>query len=230
MNNSIIDYTLLDNNATNADIKTLCEKAIQLKVKTVCVMPKHVKLAYEILKDTLVQICSVVSFPSGENTTDEKVNEMESLLSDGADEIDVVWNYKKISDLDYLENELKTLVQLKTKEKTNKGNHPILKIIVESGLLSLDQTKQATEICIKTGVDFIKTSTGKVEVGAELEKVTLMRKTIEKNASILKIKASGGIRTIEQFKTFKPYVDRFGIGYASVDEMNGLESDSELKY
>jgi deoxyribose-phosphate aldolase len=191
-------------------------------------MPKHVNLAYEILKDTLVQICSVVSFPSGENTTDEKVNEMESLLSNGADEIDVVWNYKKISDLDYLENELKTLVQLKTKEKTNKGNHPILKIIVESGLLSLDQTKQATEICIKTGVDFIKTSTGKVQTGAEIEKVKLMQQTI--GDSTLKIKASGGIRTIEQFNAFKPFVDRFGIGYASVDVMNGIQNNSELKY
>ena len=230
MDNSIIDYTLLDNNATHSGINELCRKAVELKVKSVCVMPKHVEQAAEALKNTSILVCSVVSFPSGENTTVEKVNEMKSLLSDGADEIDVVWNYKKINDLIYLENELHQLVEIKHKVQTNKGKDPILKIIVESGLLTLNQTKDATLICMKTGVDFIKTSTGKVEVGAELEKVTLMRKTIEKNASSLKIKASGGIRTIEQFNAFKPFVDRFGIGYASVDAMNGIQNNSELKY
>ena len=228
MDNSIIDYTLLDNNATHSDIKELCSKAIELKVKSVCVMPKHVKQAAEALKNTSVLVCSVVSFPSGENTTVEKVNEMKSLLSDGADEIDVVWNYKRISDLIYLENELHQLVEIKHKAQTNKGKDPILKIIVESGLLNLNQTKDATLICMKTGVDFIKTSTGKVQTGAEIEKVKLMRQTI--GESTLKIKASGGIRTIEQFKTFQPYVDRFGMGYVSVDEMNGIQNNSELRY
>ncbi|MDB0011463.1 deoxyribose-phosphate aldolase [Crocinitomicaceae bacterium] len=228
MDNSIIDYTLLDNNASHSDIKELCRKAVELKVKSVCVMPKHVEQAAEALKNTSILVCSVVSFPSGENTTVEKVNEMKSLLSDGADEIDVVWNYKKISDLIYLENELHQLVEIKHKVQTNKGKDTILKIIVESGLLTLNQTKEATLICMKTGVDFIKTSTGKVQMGAEIEKVKLMRQTISE--STLKIKASGGIRTIEQFQTFQPYVDRFGMGYASVDEMNGLESNSGLTY
>ena len=105
-----------------------------------------------------------------------------------------------------------------------------MKIIVESGLLNLDQTKSATEICIKTGVDFIKTSTGKVETGAEIEKVKLMKKVIEKNSSSLKIKASGGIRNLQQFNAFEPYVERFGIGFASVDEMNGIQNNSGNDY
>jgi deoxyribose-phosphate aldolase len=230
MNNSIIDYTLLDNNASIKDIKTLCEKANQLEVKTVCVMPKHVKIASETLKGSSVLVCSVVSFPSGETSTGEKITEMESLILDGADEIDVVWNYKKIEDLLYLENEINQLVHLKNQLKTIKGETPVLKIIVESGLLNLDQTKAATEICIKKGVDFIKTSTGKVKTGAEIEKVKLMKKVIENNSSSLKIKASGGIRNLNQFNAFEPYVERFGIGFASVDEMNGIQNNSGNYY
>ena len=230
MNNSIIDYTLLDNNASIKDIKTLCEKANQLEVKTVCVMPKHVKIASETLKGSSVLVCSVVSFPSGETSTEEKITEMKSLVLNGADEIDVVWNYKKINDLDYLRNELEQLAQIKAKLKTTKGELPVLKVIVESGLLNLEQTEKATEICIKAGVDFIKTSTGKVEVGAEIDKVKLMRKIIQSYPSDLKVKASGGIRNLEQFNAFEPYVDRFGIGYASVDEMNGIQSNSGNDY
>lgn len=224
IDNSIIDYTLLDNNASDIDIISLCKKAILLNVKSICVMPKHVKIANKNLVNSSVLVCSVVSFPDGKNSVEDKISEMKQLLSDGADEIDVVWNYHQKENFDYLKQELKQLNEIKLKNTTLRGSTPILKIIVESGLLTNNETKIATEICIETGVDFIKTSTGKIAIGAEIEKVKIMRDTI--SFAPLKIKASGGIRTEEQFQEFLPFVDRFGIGFASVDQMNGLEGET----
>lgn len=224
IDNSIIDYTLLDNNASDIDIISLCKKAILLNVKSICVMPKHVKIANKNLVNSSVLVCSVVSFPDGKNSVEDKISEMKQLLSDGTDEIDVVWNYHQKENFDYLKQELKQLNEIKLKNTTLRGSTPILKIIVESGLLTNNETKIATEICIETGVDFIKTSTGKIAIGAEIEKVKIMRDTI--SSAPLKIKASGGIRTEEQFQEFLPFVDRFGIGFASVDQMNGLEGET----
>lgn len=224
IDNSIIDYTLLDNNASDIDIISLCKKAILLNVKSICVMPKHVKIANKNLVNSSVLVCSVVSFPDGKNSVEDKISEMKQLLSDGTDEIDVVWNYHQKENFDYLKQELKQLNEIKLKNTTLRGSTPILKIIVESGLLTNNETKIATEICIETGVDFIKTSTGKIAIGAEIEKVKIMRDTI--SFAPLKIKASGGIRTEEQFQEFLPFVDRFGIGFASVDQMNGLEGET----
>jgi deoxyribose-phosphate aldolase len=224
IDNSIIDYTLLDNNASDIDIISLCKKAILLNVRSICVMPKHVKIANQNLVNTSVLVCSVVSFPEGKNSVEDKISEMKQLLSDGADEIDVVWNYHQKENFDYLKQELKQLNEIKLKNTTLRGSTPILKIIVESGLLTNEETKIATEMCLETGVDFIKTSTGKIAIGAELEKVKIMRETI--SMADLKIKASGGIRTQDQFEAFLPFVDRFGIGFASVDQMNGLEGET----
>jgi deoxyribose-phosphate aldolase len=103
--------------------------------------------------------------------------------------------------------------------KTKRNNSVTIKIIVESGVLSLDETIFATNTCIIAGVDFIKTSTGKVEIGAELDKIQAMSQVIKTMNSSLQIKASGGIRTLEQIESFKPFVHRFGIGYKTVDAL-----------
>ena len=187
-------------------------------------MPKHVKIVNQNLSNTSVLVCSVVSFPDGKNSVEDKIIEMQQLIADGADEIDVVWNYHQKENFEYLKQELKQLNEIKLQNKTLRGSIPILKIIVESGLLTPTETKIATELCLETGVDFIKTSTGKITIGAELEKVKIMRDVI--STASLKIKASGGIRTREQFEEFLPFVDRFGIGFASVDQMNGLEGET----
>ena len=97
----------------------------------------------------------------------------------------------------------------------------ILKVIVESGLLTAEQTEEATHICLEAGADFIKTSTGMVAVGAELDKVQIMRDIITEEGSDMKIKASGAIRTMADLQKFAPYVDRFGVGYAAVDTIFG---------
>jgi len=236
--NDMIDYTLLDNNATDEDIIELCEKAKDFGTKSVCVMPKHVKIANEELKDSSVLVCTVISFPEGTNTLEQKESETEQVIRDGADEVDMVLNYQLLKShwndnptdeetlpfYNELVEEVKSLVDI-CHNYTNKDGEPIiLKVIVESGLLTIEQTKTATDICLDAGADFIKTSTGMVSVGAELDKIKAMSEVIKRADSNMRIKASGGVRTLADIKSYLPYVDRFGMGFGSVDKLNGLDS------
>lgn len=211
------DYTLLDTSASDKEIIDLCEKAKKLNCFSVCIQPEKVKLAKQILRLSKVSVCTVISFPSGENTMEEKVKETIEAIQNGADEIDVVIHYKKITDESYLLEELKTLRELCHTHKNKVGNPITLKVIVESGLHTLAETAFFTNLCIQTNVDFIKTSTGKVAIGAELEKVKVMHHQIQNASSTLKIKASGGLRDMQQIETFLPYVQRLGIGHQTVD-------------
>ena len=213
----IIDYTLLDPAASEQEILDLCAKAIKLQVASVCITPDKVKIAKQALENSSVLVCTVVSFPTGENSIVEKVNETTQAILHGADEIDVVINYKKIADESYLLEELNTLRELCHAHKNKVGNPITLKVIIESGLHTLAETAFFTNVCIQTNVDFIKTSTGKVAVGAELEKVKVMHEAIQHATSTLKIKASGGLRDMQQIETFLPYVQRLGIGFQTVD-------------
>lgn len=243
--NNMIDYTLLDNNATNKDIIQLCEKAIKFGVKSVCIMPKHVKLATEELNNSNILVCTVIDFPGGNNDQLYKVAETKQVLSDGADEVDMVLNYQYLKnewnttyeeknggDLEIgkskkLVDEIESLVNL-CHSTTNKNGEPVvLKVIVESGLLTKKQTMVATELCDQANANFIKTSTGKV-VGAQIDKVEIMARIIKENNSDMKIKVSGGIRTLDQIiKYHKLGASRFGMGFGSVDKLNGLENDTE---
>ena len=213
-----VDYTLLEDCNEN-DIHKFCLKAIDLKVKSICVYPKWVKLCSEILKDSAVLVCTVIDFPEGQNSIESKIAESKTAISDGADELDLVLNYKKLNQFDDLLIELEKWTQFCHQYKNKSSQEIVLKVIVESGLLSIEETELATRICIQSGVDFIKTSTGKVAIGAEIEKVKVMRLEIEKAKSNLQIKASGGIRTLEQVDLFNPYVNRFGMGYKTVDNL-----------
>ena len=235
--NNMIDYTLLDNNASDEDIIELCEKAQKFETKSVCVMPKHVLLATKELKKSNVLVCTVISFPEGTNTIEEKEAETHKAISDGADEVDMVLNYQLLKEYwenqDDLENiyeilveEVSSLVNICHNSTNKDGNEITLKVIVESGLLSIDQTIMATNICLDANADYIKTSTGMVSVGAELDKIKAMYKTINNENLSMKIKASGGVRTLNDIQSYKPYVDRFGMGYGSVDKLNGLDSNS----
>lgn len=247
--NRMIDYTLLDNNATTEDIIQLCEKARIMNVKSVCVMPKHVHIAAEELDKTDVLVCTVISFPEGTNTLQQKIAETSQVIQDGADEVDMVLDYEYLKkewndtardggDLEIgksqkLVEEVSELVRICHANENKDGDEITLKVIVESGLLTPKQTKVATIICLEGGADFIKTSTGKVAVGAELDKVKVMKDTIDENINEfynMKIKASGGVRTMQDIKTFEPYVDRFGMGYAAVDILNGIEGKGDASY
>jgi deoxyribose-phosphate aldolase len=237
--NEFIDYTLLDNNASDDDIKELCEKAKQFNTKTVCVMPKHVKVAKECLKNSSVGVCTVVSFPNGDNSTSEKVNETKQVIRDGADEVDMVYNYKLLkeeskknpidvpSEWERTE-EINSLIEDMEAVKDVIPNNVILKVIVESGELNEKETEVATLHCLEAGVDFIKTSTGKTSVGAEPNKVKIMRQTIIDHDSKMEIKASGGVRTLDQIEEYSTLgVTRFGMGFGAVDKLNGLDSKNE---
>jgi deoxyribose-phosphate aldolase len=231
--NSMIDYTLLEEGATDEEIIELCKKADRLQVKSVCVLPKMVSLAKECLKDSQVLVCTVISFPQGSNSVEEKVSETKSAISNGADEIDMVLNYHLLTDQneendDTLYNEVSSLAHICHDSKNKMGGSVILKVIVESGLLTEEQTKLATKICLKSGADFIKTSTGKVPVGAELNKIKVMYNTIKESGKSMKIKASGGVRDMNQITQFEPYVDRFGMGFGSVDKINNLTPNVEV--
>lgn len=221
-----IDYTLLKPEATEDQILELCEKADILGVKSVCVLPKMVKVAAKALQDSKVLVCTVVSFPQGTNTTINKLNETQRVISDGADEVDMVLNYPMLKEdfedgHEELVYDVQTLVE-ECHKHTNKDDEPIiLKVIVESGLLNEEETEEATHICLDAGADFIKTSTGMVAVGAELDKVQIMKRIIDESGSDMKIKASGGIRNMSDLQKFDSLVDRFGVGFAAVDSIFG---------
>lgn len=234
--NDMIDYTLLEESATDQDIIELCEKANMLSVKSICVLPKHVALAAKQLENSKVLVCTVISFPEGTNTIKQKISETNQVISNGADEVDMVLNYHELQgtdhlyEVDYLVEEVSTLVDICHSSKNKNGESIILKVIVESGVLTESETKIATDICLEAEADFIKTSTGKVSIGAELNKIKVMYDTIKNVNSDMRIKASGGVRTAEQINSMLGMVDRFGMGYAAVDKLNNLTVDNTSSY
>ena len=186
--NKYIEHTLLKQDATKAEVIKLLDEAKEYDFLGVCVNPVNVKLASEYLKDSGVKIVTVVGFPLGQSTTESKVLETIDAVKNGADEIDMVLNSGKLKDgeFDYIIDEIskiKTACQGK-----------VLKVILETDLLSHDEIKTASELCVKGGADFVKTSTGFVKngVGAKVEDVKLMYETV-KDAG-LGVKASGGVR------------------------------------
>ena len=232
--NSNIDYTLLDRATSTDELASVCKNAIKLGVMSVCVYPEHVPFVKEQLLGSDVLVCTVISFPHGKDTLKDKYRETMDALRDGADEIDMVLNYNMIinhwddnvtRDIhEYLKEDIRQLAGL------CHANNNVLKVIVESGKLTIPQTKYATYLCMRENADFIKTSTGKVEIGAEVDKVKAMHHKISEAWSPLQIKASGGIRTLEDMKAFSGYVKRFGMGYGSVDTINGISDNTTGEY
>lgn len=191
--NNFIDHTNLKKTATAEDIMKLCDEAIKYHFASVCVYPYYVKACKEYLKDSNVEICTVVGFPNGASTTNTKVYEAIDAIENGATEIDMVINIcaLKNKDYDYIKQEISE-VRDGIAGKT-------LKVIIEECLLTDEEIIKMTEICNETYVNFIKTSTGFDKHGATLHAVELMNKY--KN-EVLEIKAAGGIRTIEQAESF----------------------------
>ena len=183
----MVDYTNLKQTATWEDIKALCDKAIELQTASVCIPPYYVKKAKEYVKDKM-KICTVIGFPNGYQTTDVKVFETENAIKNGADEIDMVININALKEenYDYVFNEID---QIKEKCKDT-----ILKVIVETCLLTEFEKIKICDIISKSNADFIKTSTGFSTEGAKIVDIELFKKHISANK---KIKAAGGIRTFE---------------------------------
>ena len=187
----LIDHTLLKPSATKDDIRRLCEEAKTYGFWSVCVNPFYVKLAADILRKSDVRICSVVGFPFGASTTKIKTFEAEKAVDDGADEIDMVMNIGalKSQDYEFVKADIRSVV-----EHVKAGKDKIVKVIIETGLLSEDEKVLACRLVRDSGADFVKTSTGFNAPGATANDVKLMRDTVGPNFGL---KASGGIRTYQ---------------------------------
>lgn len=197
------DHTLLKQTATFEDIKALCDDGIKFKTASVCIPPCYVKQAKEYVEDKL-KICTVIGFPNGYNSTDVKSFETYEALIDGADEIDMVINIGelKAKNYDYIQNEILTINNVC--KKFNK----ILKVIIETCLLTDEEKIKMCEIVTNAQADYIKTSTGFSTAGATKEDVALFAKHIGGN---VKIKAAGGISSLADAEDFiKLGADRLG--------------------
>lgn len=187
--NRMIDHTLLKPEATREQIKKLCEEALEYHFKSVCVNPFWVNYASEILKGSDVEVCTVIGFPLGANTTTLKAFETKEAVENGADEIDMVINIGllKAEEYDLFEKDIKAVVD------AAKGK--LVKVILETCLLSDEEIIKASELSMNAGADYVKTSTGFNSEGATVHAVKLMRQTV---GDKLGVKASGGIRDLKK--------------------------------
>ena len=192
--NKYIEHTLLKQDATKVEVIKLLDEAIKNSFLGVCVNPVNVKLASEYLKETDIKVVTVVGFPLGQTTTESKVLETIDAIKNGADEIDMVLNSGKLKDgeFDYIVEEISKI------KKACQGK--ALKVILETDLLTKEEIKTASELCMKGGADFVKTSTGFVKngVGAKVEDVAIMKANISDD---MFVKASGGIKTLENVES-----------------------------
>ena len=186
------DHTLLTVSATWSDIKQVLDDGIKYHTASACIPPCFVKKAKAYAGDSLA-VCTVIGFPNGYSTTKTKVFETADAVANGADEIDMVINIGALKEgkFDYVENEIR--------EVKSACGDKILKVIIETCLLSHDEKLAACEIVTKAGADYIKTSTGFSLYGATFEDVALLRQNVGKD---VKVKAAGGIKSLEDAENF----------------------------
>src|SRR5699024_6244230 len=180
-----IDHTILNADATKADIQRICEEAKEYNFKTVCIQPYWVKYAKEILEDSEVGITTVIGFPLGANATDIKVAEAKLAIEQGASDVDMVINIGALKSEDY-----STVLQDIQAVVDAVDGRAIVKVNIETSLLSKTEKIRASELAKQVGADFVKTSTGFSTGGATLEDVQLMRATVGPEMGV---KASGGV-------------------------------------
>ena len=182
---SYIDHTLLKPDATRAQLEQLCAEAAEHQFSTVCVNGSRVELAYSLLNESDVQVCTVVGFPLGAMDADAKRYETEVAVDLGASEIDMVMNVGRFKDgeHDYIVREIRDVVEA--------ADDRVVKVILETCLLTNDEIAQACKLVTQAQAHFVKTSTGFGNAGATLEHVRLMRETVGQFAGV---KAAGGVR------------------------------------
>lgn len=183
-----IDYTLLKSDATSKDLKQLCDEAVEFGCASVCVNSVNVPFCYDLLKDTKVKVCSVVGFPLGAMPSVIKAKEAKWAVSKGASEIDMVINITALKD------KKNAIVRRDIAAVKKAIGDKVLKVIIETCLLTDAEKVTACQIAASAGADFVKTSTGFSTGGATVKDVTLMYETVGQE---LGVKASGGIRTLE---------------------------------
>ena len=212
---SYIDHTILKPTTSHIEITKICKEAREYGFAAVCVPPPYVGQAHR----TGVRVATVVGFPFGYSVTQAKLAEVAQALTDGADELDVVIDLTRVKEGDWtaLETEMGVIT-----EKIH-GAGRLVKVIIESGILTDDEIIRCCGIYAGVGVDFLKTSTGYAEKGATVEAVRLMRQHLPAN---IRIKASGGIRTYAFAKALiDAGADRLGAS-ASVEIVRGEASDA----
>lgn len=188
LSTKLFDHTILKADATRKDVKRVCDEAMSYSFCSVCVNSYYVPYVANLLHGSDVKICSVVGFPLGAMSTRAKALEAKIAVMDGADEIDMVINVGALKDRDYSV----VLEDIKAVKEAC-GEH-ILKVIIETCLLTDDEKVKACELAKEAGADFVKTSTGFSTAGAKVEDVRLMRETVGPDMGV---KASGGIHDKE---------------------------------
>ncbi|HAT02305.1 MAG TPA: deoxyribose-phosphate aldolase [Oribacterium sp.] len=210
----IIDHTNLKPEASEEQITKLCEEAKEYGFASVCVNPGYVALAAEALKGSTVNVCTVIGFPLGATTSASKAFEAKDAIANGATEVDMVVNIGMIKSgkWDYVKDDIKAVVDA--------ANGVLVKVIIETCLLTDDEKVKVCQLAKEAGADFVKTSTGFSKWGAKPEDVALMRKTVGPEMGV---KASGGIHTAEEaIACINAGATRLGVS-AGIAVVNGLE-------
>jgi deoxyribose-phosphate aldolase len=218
---SLIDHTLLKPEAAEADIKKLCDEAAQFGFASVCVNPAWVKKAAEFLRGTGVPVCTVIGFPLGATLADVKAYEARRSIFNGAKEVDMVINVGALKSGDdcTVEDDIRAVAEAAHE------NGVLLKVIIETALLTDDEKVRACIASKNAGADFVKTSTGFAKGGATVEDVALMRRTV---GSALGVKASGGVKGIDDARAmFEAGATRIGasVGVKIAQEASGVKSN-----
>jgi deoxyribose-phosphate aldolase len=213
----MIDHTLLRADATRNELTKLTEEAKQYQFASVCVNPGWVSYAAEQLKGTGVDICTVIGFPLGASTSETKAFETKDAIAKGATEVDMVINIGALKDGkdDVVEQDIRAVVEA--------AAGTLVKVIIETCLLTDDEKVRACQAAVRAGADFVKTSTGFSTGGATPEDIALMRRTVGAEVGV---KASGGVRSLEDMqKMIEAGATRIGAS-SGVKIMQGGQSTS----
>lgn len=208
-----IDHTLLKADATHQDIERLCREAMKYHFFSVCVNSSYIALCREMLKNSDVKVVTVIGFPLGTSMTEVKAMEAKKAVEEGADEIDMVIHVGKLKDGDfsYILNDIQCVKQAI-------GNR-VLKVIIETCLLTKKEIVDVCNIILKSGADFVKTSTGFSHSGANISDIMLIKDTVSDQ---LQIKASGGIRKKEDAIHF------LSLGVSRIGTSNSVSMMNEI--
>ena len=191
--NQYIDHTLLKPESTQEQIDHLLSEAVEYQFASVCVNPTWVAHCSKTLAGTGVKVCTVVGFPLGANTSSVKAFETKDAIANGADEIDMVINVGQLKSGQYevVEADIRAVVEA--------SQDKLVKVIIETCLLTNDEKVKACQLAVSAGADFVKTSTGFSAAGATVEDIVLMRETVGPNIGV---KAAGGARSYEDAEAF----------------------------
>ena len=200
--NKMIDHTVLKADTPLETVKRICDEAMEYGFASVCINPCHVAYCADYLKDSDVNVCTVIGFPLGANTSAVKAFETKDAIANGADEIDMVMNIGALKDKNY------DLVRDDVKAVVEAANGTLVKVILETCLLTEDEIKKACELCVEAKADYVKALSGFSTRGATIEDVRIMKEAVHGKA---KVKAAGGVRTPEDMvKIVAAGADRIG--------------------